>query len=473
MGRVEPGEEHGGDRRTGDGLSRRGFLAASAAAGVAAAAPLTTAHRAQAAAPPAGPKSMGAGGAVTPPEALAQLSREIANGSPLTFLDLAAFDNNAGVINGFSRGQGWQVRPALKSFHNTRFIAYTLRRLPEPRGLIFHLRTVDEIMEHAPRGTDLMMGYPPAFDEVAHYLGTARPLGQREHRVRILVDSLELLEHVAALARSTRRPLPIDIALQLESGFYLSGFRDAAALRPALELLRAERGRLRLEAILCYDGYASFEADQNFRRRVVEEAQRRLAEWMAQLRTEAADLYDPASFVVNGPGSSTYQLWAGDPHLNEVSPGAAFLFHGYITEDGYDNAGLQPTLHHTSPVHRKGTGVPLTGVMRPVPPGKEEISCKGGAWPTSMGGVSQVVFPAGLEADDLSGGRGNNQAHFLAPQGRLDRGDYIVFRPRHAGDGVDYFDALVAVRDGRLIRIWDSFARPGARRDMTVRPRLG
>ncbi len=456
------------------GLSRRRFLAASAIAGAAVATPpLAGRDPSAAAAPPVGPKSMGSGGAVTAPETLARLSREIANGSPLTFLDLAAFDNNFEVITGFSREHRWQVRPALKSFHNTRFIAYTLRRLAEPRGLIFHLRTVDEIMEHAPRGTDLMMGYPPAFDELAHYLGSARPAGQTDHRVRILVDSLELLERVAVLARSTRRPLPIDIALQLESGFYLSGFRDAAALRPALELLRAERDRLRLGAIVCYDGYASFEADQNFRRRVVEEARRRLAAWMAQLRAEAADLYDPASFVVNGPGSSTYQLWAGDPHLNEVSPGAAFLFHGYITEDGYDNAGLQPTLHHTSPVHRKGTGVPLTGVMRPVPPGKEEISCKGGAWPTSMGGVSQVVFPSGLEADDLSGGRGNNQAHFLAPQGSLDRGDYIVFRPRHAGDGVDYFDTLVAVREGRLIRIWDSFSRPGARRDLTVRPRQG
>jgi len=454
-----------------NGLSRRRFVAASAAAGAVVAAPLPVPGTAAAAPARVGPKSMGAGGAVTAPEQLAQLSREIANGSPLTFLDLAAFDNNFGVIVGFSRGQGWQVRPALKSFHNSRFIAYTLRRLPQPRGLIFHLRTVDEIMQHAPRGTDLMMGYPPAFDEVAHYLGRARPRRQRAHRVRILVDSLELLEHVAALARSTRRALPIDIALQLESGFYLSGFRDAADLRPALELLRTERGRLRLSALLCYDGYASFEASQAFRQRVVDEARRRLAEWMAQLREEAADLYDPASFVVNGPGSSTYQLWAGDPHLNEVSPGAAFLFHGYITEDGYDNAGLLPTLHHTSPVHRKGTGVPLTGVERPLPPDKEEISCKGGAWPTSMGSVSQVVFPSGLEADDLSGGRGNNQAHFLAPRGRLERGDYIVFRPRHAGDGVDHFDALVAVREGRLIRIWDSFARPGARVDMTVRPR--
>ena len=451
-------------------LSRRRFLAATAAATAAAGAPLAGAPEAAHAARRNRPgPPIGRGGAPTPPDQLAQLARDVANGSPLTFLDLAAFDGNLEIVTGFAAGEGWAVRPALKSFHNTRFIAYTLQRLPEPRGLIFHLRTVDEIMQRAPAGTDLLMGYPPAFGEVAHFLGTRPPRGQRPHRVRILVDSLELLEHVAQLARSTPRALPVEIALQLESGFHLSGFESAEQLRPALELLRRERDRLRLTAVLCYDGHAS-ELPFGVARRelVVKEAQRRLTGWLEQLRAEAADLHDPGTLVVNGPGSSTYVQWKGSRLITECSPGAALLFHGYITGDGYDNEGLQPTLHHVSPVHRKGTGIPVLGVQRPIPPGKEEVSCKGGAWPTAAGTVSDVVFPPGLEADDLSGGRGNNQAHFLAPKGALDRGDYIVFRPKHAGDAVDYFSALVAVREGRVVRIWDSFPRPGAREDVTV-----
>jgi D-serine deaminase-like pyridoxal phosphate-dependent protein len=389
----------------------------------------------------------------------------------VTFLDLAAFDNNVSIFKEFAVRNDYAIRPALKSFHNARFIAYALRRLGEPRGLIFHLRTVDEVMASAPSGTDLMMGYPPAFDEVAHYLRTRPPRGQRPHRVRILVDSIELLEHVARLARRSRRPLPLEIALQLESGFYLSGFRDAGELRPAVELLRRERKRLRLTAVVCYDGHASFRGERAFRERIAEEAQRRLDRWMAQLADEAGDLYDASELVVNGPGSSTYALWDGDPHLTEISPGAGLLFHGYITGDGYENAGLLPTLHHASPVHRKGTGTPLVGVGQPTAPGKEEVSCKGGAWPTSSGTVSDVVFPEGLEADDLSGGRGNNQAHFLAPEGTLDRGDYVVFRPRHAGDAVDYFGALLAVRGGRVVRVWDSFSQPGSARFLRRLPR--
>lgn len=441
-------------------LSRRRFLAASA--GLTAAA-ITSPPTATAAGgghrrvlPP-----LGAGGEPTPPERLAALGREVAQGSPLTFVDLAAYDNNAAIIADFAREQGFAVRPALKSFHNAQLIAYALQRLPAPLGLIFHLRTVDEILSHAPAGTDLLMGYPPAFDEVAHFLRTKPPAKGPRHRVRILVDSIELLEHVARLARSSARPLPIEIALQLESGFHLSGFRDAGALRPALELLGRERDRLRLTAVLCYDGHGSFRPEREFRRTIAQEAQRRLAAWMAQLRAEAAGLTDLERLVVNGPGSSTYQQWAGNRDLTEVSPGAAYLFHGYVTGDGYDNEGLQPTLHHVSPVHRKGTGLPLTGAERPLPPGKEEISVKGGAWPTSSGTQTEVVFPKGLETDDLSGGRGNNQAHFLAPKGVLDRGDYVVLRPRHAGDAVDYFGALVAVREGRVVRVWPSLKQPG------------
>ena len=39
--------------------------------------------------------------------------------------------------------------------------------------------------------------------------------------------------------------------------------------------------------------------------------------------------------------------------------------------------------------------------------------------------------------------------------------DYVVFRPRHAGDAVDYFGSLVAVRDGQVVRVWPSFRQAG------------
>lgn len=121
---------------------------------------------------------------------------------------------------------------------------------------------------------------------------------------------------------------------------------------------------------------------------------------------------------------------------------------------------------------RPSKAPPLGGGGTPTPPDNlaelarthangSPISCRGGAWPTSSDTLSDVVFPSGLEADDLSGGRGSNQAHFLAPKGALKRGDSIVFRPRHAGDAVDYFGSLVAVRGGPVVRVWPSLRQTG------------
>ena len=95
------------------------------------------------------------------------------------FVDLAAVDHNAKVIVEFARAHHWHVRPALKVFQSPKLCAYILHLLPEPRGLVFHLRTVDQIMTAAPAGTDLLMGYPPTRGELRAYLGSAPPRGQR------------------------------------------------------------------------------------------------------------------------------------------------------------------------------------------------------------------------------------------------------------------------------------------------------
>ena len=449
-------------------LDRRGFLAAGAAAAtIAAAGDLDEAEaarrrrkrrpkkrRRKPKPPPARAlPPIGEGGTPTAPAQLATLARQ-ASGDAVTFLDLAAFDANLAIAVGLARAEGWGIRPALKSFQSPGFIGYTLAKLPEPRGMVFHLRVVDRILAEAPRGTDLMLGYPPSPPELERFLATPAP--RDGDRVRILVDSLELLDHAARLAPTARRPF--EIALQLESGFELSGLRTAEELDAALAAIRS-RG-LSLTAVVCYDGHAAFNPERSFRQAAKDDAQKRFATWIARLRERGVD---PDKLVRNGPASSTMHLWRGAKEPNEISPGAGLLFHGYITGDGYDNQGLQPTLHHASPVHRiagPGPGVPLVGVTQPGSE-REKISCKGGAWPTASGTLSQVVHPPGLEQDDLAGGRGNNQAHFLAPKDLLKRGDYIVFRPKHAGDGIDYFAALIAVREGQVKRVWPTTNRPG------------
>ena len=113
-------------------------------------------------------RQFGSGGKPTRNAVLARLAREHGHGEPLMFVDLAAVEQNAKVVVEFARAQRWAVRPALKVFQCPKLCAYIMSLCDEPRGLVFHLRTVHQIMTAAPAGTDLMMGYPPTPGSCAH-----------------------------------------------------------------------------------------------------------------------------------------------------------------------------------------------------------------------------------------------------------------------------------------------------------------
>ena len=230
----------------GLGLDRRAFLAVGTAAAGAAAIPFggegalaETAARA--------PRRrrrrlpLGSGGNPMSLAALATLARARGGGYPVLLLDLAALDRNAAVILSFARAQRWSVRPALKSFRSPALTGYVLARLPKPRGLVFNLDEVDAIVAAAPRGVDLMCGYPPTVGELAAFLSGRPPRGQRRHTLRLLVDSLPLMRELARLARSTPRRLPLDVALEFDVGMGRGGMSDARELGACLQILRANR----------------------------------------------------------------------------------------------------------------------------------------------------------------------------------------------------------------------------------------
>lgn len=141
------------------------------------------------------------------------------------FVDLSALDHNARVIGDAARALGMAVRPALKTFQSPQLSAYVLAGLPEPRGLIFDLNQIDATLAVAPAGTDLMLGWAPTLGELRTYLARPEPAGTPAHRLRFLVDSLALLRELVALVRVTPRPLPLEVALQFDSGTGAAGSR--------------------------------------------------------------------------------------------------------------------------------------------------------------------------------------------------------------------------------------------------------
>ena len=441
-----------------DGLTRRGLIAGAGALAAATAVKAPMEAASAAVADPAFPSALGSGGRPMSNEALAALAREHGNGEPVMFVDLAAVDRNARVIDEFAHAHHWHVRPALKVFQSPKLCAYILHLLPEPRGLVFHLRTVDQIMTAAPAGTDLLMGYPPTRGELRAYLGSAPPRGQRPHRLTLLASSLEILEDMARLARTTPRRVPLDVGLEFDSGEGRGGFHHPPQISQAIKLLRRERRWLRLRAVVCYDGHASANGAESWRQFVAKQSSGFLKGYLDQLHAEGSDLYDPAKLIRNGPGSSNYRNWAGKPEINEISPGSAFVYAGYL-RDGFDTQGLARALTQAAPVLKDVGPYPSTLFTKvPIPPIiGEEYFLKGSTWPDQGGIQPGFVYPRAVKDDDREGGR----CMVYAPPGELSTSDYVLCWPNQGGDGIDYFGGLQAVRSGRIVDVWPTFTRWG------------
>jgi hypothetical protein len=173
---------------------------------------------------------------------------------------------------------------------------------------------------------------------------------------------------------------------------------------------------------------------------------------------EGGDLYDPGKLIRNGPGSSNYRNWAGRPEINEISPGSAFVYAGYL-HDGFDTQGLSRALTQAAPVLKDVGPYPSTEFTKiPIPPIiGEEYFLKGSTWPDQAGVQPPFVYPPGVQDDQREGGR----CMVYAPRGELTTSDYALCWPNQGGDGIDYFGALQVVRSGRIIDTWPTFTRWG------------
>lgn len=426
-------------------VDRRTLLAGAASSAVAAAAPgAASGAKRKPRRKPAPP--IGAGGSPTPLETLARLARDHGKGDPVVFADLAALDSNAKLVGEFTAAQDWALRPALKAMQSPQLCAYVLQRIPKPMGMLFNLRYVQALARHAPAGTDLLCGWQPTAGELRAHLAR-KPAGrERRVRVRLLADSVAILEEIARLARSTPRRLPLDVALDLDSGMGRGGFDSANELRAGIDVLDREKERLRVTAVVCYDGHATLNSDASYRRGVAATTQQKLGEYLDVLRERGID---PERLDRNGPASSNYRNWTGSKLITEISPGSAFLFPGYL--EGFDSDGLYPAVFQAAPVSRITSDHPtIPYTQTPVPGANEqEILVKMGPWPSSP------AHPPGVRGDEASGG-GNA---LVVPKGAVALGDYVLYRPQQSGDAIDFFGNVLAVREGRIVRRWPTLAR--------------
>ncbi len=235
-----------------------------------------------------------------------------------------------------------------------------------------------------------------------------------------------------------------------------AAFHTHTGIAAAIKLLRRERRFLRLRGVLCYDGHATGDPAEAWRRYVAKQASGYYARYLDQLRAEGSDLYDEATLIRNGPGSSNYRNWAGKPEISEISPGSAFVYAGYLRA-GFDNKPLKRALTQAASVLKDVGPYPKALItLQPLPPiTGEEYFLKGSTWPDQGGIQPAFVYPPDVQDDEPEGGR----AMVYAPPGELTPEDYVLCWPNQGGDGIDYFGALHAVRSGRVVDIWPTFTR--------------
>lgn len=411
--------------------------------------------------PPTGALASAHAGTPTPLSDLAVLARDAGGGEPLCLVDLAALDANVATLQRFADVHGWALRPSLAALRSPELSGYVLGLLPEPRGLIPHLREVGPTLDAAPHATDLLLAHAPTADELAGFIAAGPPPG--EHRVRITVDDVALLEACIVLVRDAGWDDRLEICLELDSGMGRGGFRDPDEVAAAARRLRDATDAVRCTALRCDDGHAAFTPADAVRRTIARDARARLRELQAVLFDAAGDAIDPDDLVVTGPGSSNYRNWAEGDEIDEIGPGSALVYARYLRA-GFDDEELRVALLPAAPVLRRvgaSPRVPLTGFTVPGS-SREQLLIKGGAWPDASGTLPAMVWPEGLDDDDLHGGRGKHTGAITAPEGALAAGDYVLLWPEQAGDAIDYFGAVTAVREGEVHAQWPTISRWGA-----------
>ena len=367
------------------------------------------------------------------------------------FVDLAAVDRNASVIQNFADRQNWNVRPALKAFQCPQLCAYVMRRLPKPRGLVFRLRQVDQIMTAAPAGTDLMMGYPSTSGELRWFLGSQPPSGQRSYTLTILASSLENIEDLAGLARTTK------------ASYRSTSPWSSTPARAAAGLFSSRRSRRRSipasrkappaprRATLCYDGWATLTGDQNYRLFVANTASDLYRSYLAQLKDEGGDLYNPKTLIRNGPASSKLPKLGGQARNQRDQPGiprtcTPATSRRSTTKGSSVRLRSVPRCSRTSAHIRQDSSPRSCNPRSPLTRG----TCSGRPGPTAAAPSQRSYIRPASQTHACRRPRGHR-----CTNGALSVDDYVLLWPNQSGEGVDYFGSLHAYATAAARRVAD------------------
>lgn len=364
---------------------------------------------------------------------------------PFAFVDLDLFDENIRAITG--RAQGKNIRVASKSLRSLPLIKRLLQAADTIQGIMCF--SPDEMIALSQAGLDdLLMGYPCWHPQQIRAIAAEVKKGKT---LTLMVDSLEHITHLAAIAQEEAAVLPlcldIDMSVDfpgLHFGVWRSGITNTEQALAVYQAI-AQSDYLRLDGVMGYEaqiaGVGDNAPNSQLKNRALRFLKRRSIPQIAQRRAEIVEALQQAGAqlqFVNGGGTGSIETTCAEPAVTEVTVGSGF--YSPTLFDQYQHFQHQPAAAYAIEI-----------VRRPKP---NIYTCLGGGYIAS-GGIGKekepaVYLPAAAKLTPLEGAGEVQTPVIYDGELKLAIGDPIFMRHSKAGELCERFNKLYLVSNGKI-----------------------
>ena len=348
--------------------------------------------------------------------------------APLAAVDMAALEANAGDLA--RRAQGLPIRIATKSVRCREVLRRVLDR-DGFRGLMAY--SLAEAVWLVRGGmTDVLVAYPSVDREAFRAVAADEVLAAQ---ITVVIDDPQHLALITSSVAPGGHPVRVclDIDASLRVGPLHLGVRRSPvhSLEQAVSAARVitRSPSVRLVGLMFYDAQLAGVPDTS---PAVAAMKRRST---TELRSRRSRIIDEVGRLaplelVNGGGTGSLDLVAGDPGLTEVAAGSGLF--GPTLFDGYRSFTPRAALGYALPVTRR----PAPGIR----------TLFGGGYvasgPAGRSRVPTPVLPAGLSLIGTEGVGEVQTPVTGAAADRLDIGDRVWWRHAKAGEVCERFAGL-------------------------------
>lgn len=375
-----------------------------------------------------------------------QTYREIFRGKPMPFayVDLDLLNVNIQQI--LQRAQGTPIRVASKSVRCVALLKHVMAANANFQGMMCY--TALEAAHLAAQGFDDLLVAYPCWHE-AHVLAACEQI-QQGKTVTLMVDSVEHVQHLAALAakQGVILPLCLDIDLSLDMpglhfGVWRSSIFNAEDAVKVYDVIAASP-HLRLDGIMGYEAQIAGLGDNGtgLKNTLIRWLKGRSIPRIAERRQAIVEALKARGAVlrfVNGGGTGSIESTIQEAVVTEVTVGSGFYAPGLFD-------------HYRAFRHRPAAGFAIEIVRHPKP---DIYTCLGGGYiasgATDANKQPVPYLPEGAQLTDLEGAGEVQTPIVYRGTASLTLGDPIFLRHSKAGELCERFNQLYLISQGSIV----------------------